>query len=61
MNKNKITYTEKNKYGAWLISFIVKNTEKPSLLNQEVKRQFMGYTKKDALELAKNELVTSIY
>lgn len=61
MNKNKITYTEKNKYGAWLISFIVKNTEKPSLLNQEVKRQFMGYSKKDALELAKNELVTSIY
>ena len=61
MNKNKITYTEKNKYGAWIISFIVKNTEKPSLLNQEVERQFMGYTKKDALELAKNELVNSIY
>ena len=61
MNKNKITYIEKNKYGAWIISFIVKNTEKPSLLNQEVERQFMGYTKKDALELAKNELVTSIY
>ena len=61
MNKNKITYTEKNKHGALIIHFIVKNAVKPSLLNQEVKRQFMGYTKKDALELAKNELVTSIY
>lgn len=61
MNKNIITYSEKNKYGAWMIHFIVKNTEKSSLLNQEVKRQFMGYTKKETLELAKNELVTTIY
>lgn len=61
MNKNKITYSEKNKYGAWVIHFIVKNTEKPHLLNQEIKRQFMGYTKKEALKLAKNELVTTIY
>lgn len=61
MNKNKITYSEKNKHGAWIIHFIVKNTEKPDLLNQEIKRQFMGYTKKDALKLAKNALVTTIY
>lgn len=61
MNKNIITYAKKIKYRNWIIHFIVKKTDNLSLLNKKiVKRQFMGYTKKDALELAKNEFVTTL-
>lgn len=61
MAKNIITYTEKNRYGDWVIHFIVKNTEKSWLENQEIKRIFSGYTKKDAMYLARNEAINSIY
>lgn len=61
MNKNIISYAKKIKYRVWIISFIVKNTDNTGLLNRKiVKRQFVGYTKKDALELAKNEFVTTL-
>lgn len=61
MNKNIISYAKKIKYRVWVIHFIVKNTDITSLLNRKiVKRQFVGYTKKNALELAKNECVATL-
>lgn len=58
--KNKITYIERQKNGSYKILVLIKNTDKPFLINQETKLIFYDYTKKEAMFLARNKLINDL-
>ncbi len=58
--KNKITYIERQKNDSYKILVLIKNTDKPFLINQETKLIFYGYTKKEAIFLARNKLINDL-
>lgn len=58
--KNKITYIEQQKNASYKILVLIKNTNKPFLINQETKLIFYGYTKKEAMFLARNKLINDL-
>ena len=59
--KNKILFIDRQKNGSYVVKILIKNTDKADLVNLELKKIYYGYTKKEVLNLAKNESINILY
>lgn len=58
--KNKILFIDRQKNGSYFVKILIKNTNKPDLINLELGKVYYGYTKKEVLNLAKNQLINNL-
>lgn len=59
--KNKILFIDRQKNGSYVVKILIKNSDKPDLIDLESQKIYYGYTKKEVLNLAKNEPINILY